>query len=317
MKLLRRLIGLIGILALIGYVGLVAWAYWPTGIEEVPARELAGPDDRFIDAGGLELRYRTFGAPGPGKPSLVLIHGYGNSLQSFRLLAPLLADDYYVVTFDLPGFGLSAKPVDHDYRNAGQAKVVGDFIRALGLKRVVIGGHSLGGAVAVHVAVNEPEVVGMVLFNPGIINNGVPSIVKYYFFPMQRLTAKTFNNREFRSNFLKRSFIDPSIVTDEVLDNLMLASRSEGFLAASTAMMDYYQEPTEGAMLPDVKVPTLIVWGMEDRNKTPEELAELQDGLKYDRTVEVPGVGHYVHEEAPETVARAIIDAKSLWTQGK
>jgi len=313
MRALRRILIGIGMVILIAYIGLIAYAYWPTGIEEVPARTLAGPDDRFVDVNGLELRYRTFGEATPEKPNLVLIHGFANSLQSFRMLAPLLQDHFYVVTVDLPGFGLSAKPVDYEYRNANQARTIGAFIRKLGLEKTVIGGHSLGGSIAVHVAVNEPGINGLVLINPGIITTGVPAFTQYLPFPFQRLSARQFGDRTFREQFLKLSFIRPEVVTDEVMDNLMLATHSEGFLEGSTAMMGYYEAATEEAMLKDIDVPTLILWGALDRNKTPEELARLRAGLRNPVVIEVSDSGHYVHEEGATESAEGLIRNRALW----
>ena len=313
MRIIKRILAGIGLVFLVAYIGLIAYAYWPTGIDEAPARTLAGPDDRFVDVDGLELRYRAFGAPAPDKPNLVLIHGFGNSLQSFRLLAPLLADDFHVITVDLPGFGLSAKPVDYEYRNANQARTVGAFIRALGLRKTVIGGHSLGGAIAVHVAVNEPGIIGLLLINPGIITTGVPAITQYLPFPFQRLSAKQFGDRDFREQFLKLSFVRPEVVTDEVMDNLMLATRSEGYLSGSTAMMGDYEAATEEAMLADIDVPTAILWGARDRNKTPEELAQLRAGLHDPVVIEVADSGHYVHEEGATESAQGLIRNKKIW----
>lgn len=313
MRIIRRILTGLVLLVLVLYVGLVVYAYWPTGIEEVPARQLAGPADRFVVVNGLELRYRTYGEPRPERPNLVLIHGFGNSLQSFRLLAPLLVDDYYVITMDLPGFGLSAKPVDHDYHNPAQARLVGDFSRALGLDEVIVGGHSLGGAIALRVAINEREVIGLVLMNPGIITTGVPWIAEYYFFPLPRLSARQFGNREFRERLLKRSFINPEIVTDEVMDDLMLAVRSDGYLTGTTSLMGQYTAATEAELLADVELPTLIVWGKEDRNKSRGELEQLRQGLRDSMVVEVTGAGHYVHEENPTQVAQGLIDAKPMW----
>ena len=171
MSILRKILAGLGLILLIGYVGLIAYAYWPTGIEEVPARSLAGPDDKFANVDGLELRYRTYGEPGEDKPNLVLLHGMANTVQSFRFVAPLLADDYYVVALDLPGFGLSSKPADFDYRTGNMASVVGDFIRTLGMEEAVVGGHSMGGLIAMRVALDEPEIAGLVLMNPGIISS--------------------------------------------------------------------------------------------------------------------------------------------------
>ncbi len=313
MRILKRILGVFGLILTISYAGLIGYAYWPTGIEEVPARSLAGPNDKFVAVEGLELRYQAFGTPGEDKPNVVLLHGFGNSLQSFRLLAPLLAEDYYVITVDLPGFGLSSKPVDYDYRGANQAHMIGKFIRALGFESTIIGGHSLGGAIALRVAVNEPGINGLILMNPGIIKTGVPAITQYLPFPFQRLSAKQFGNREFRERFLKISFMNPDIVTDEVMDSLQLAVHSEGYMAGTTSMMGQYEAATEQAMLRKVDVPTIIVWGEKDRNKTPEELALLRAGLRDNIVIMSADAGHYVHEESPGLVAKGLVDAKNLW----
>ncbi len=313
MNILRRSLIGIGAIVLLAYMGLIAYAYWPTGIQEVPARSLAGSNDRFININGLELRYQTFGETGPDKPNLILIHGFANSLQSFRLLAPLLQDHYFVVTVDLPGFGLSAKPVDYEYRNANQAHTISTFIRELGLQKAVIGGHSLGGAIAVHIALNEPLINGLLLINPGIITTGVPAFTQYMPFPFQRLSAKQFGDRAFRKQFLKLSFVRPEVVTDEVLDSLMLATRSEGYLSGSTAMMGYYEAASEYDMLQNITVPTVILWGAQDRNKTPEELAKLRAGISNHRVIEVADSGHYVHEEGATESADGLIENIDLW----
>jgi pimeloyl-ACP methyl ester carboxylesterase len=312
MKILRRMLAAVVALLALLWAGLAVYAYWP-GPEEVAARQLAVESDRFLAVDGVELRYRTFGEPGPGKPNVVLIHGFANSLQSFRLLAPLLARDFYVVTVDAPGFGLSAKPAQHDYGNAAQAKVIADFAAALGLQRYVIGGHSMGGTLSVYIASTDPHVSGMVLMNPGIITTGVPPISQYLVFPFPRLMAKTFGSREFRENFLKRSFVDPGIVTPQVMDDMMLAPRSEGYLAGMTSMMGQYQTGDEPATASRVKVPTLIAWGMQDRSKRPDELEEvaaLIDGAKVAR---VERSGHYVQEEQPAEVAAAMIGMIPEW----
>ena len=301
----RIFYGIAGLL-LAGWLAMVGYAYWPTGITEVPARTLADPGDQFVNVNGLELRYHSWGEPGPDKPVAVLLHGFGNSLQSFRLVAPLLATHYYVVAVDMPGYGLSAKPVDFDYQNPNQAQMMKDFIRALGLKNVVVGGHSLGGAIAFRVALDNPDVIGLVVMNPGIISTGVPPIARYIFFPMQRIQAKLFGDPEFRANFLRRSFIDPSIVTDEVVRNLSLTSQSEGYLAGMTSLMGQYNEADEVPMLPQLKVPALIVWGAQDRGKPAGEFEQLRELMPNNTAVLVPTSGHYVQEEAPVETAEAM-----------
>ena len=306
MKWFRRLgVSLIGLLVIL-WVGLVIYAYWPTGVEEVPAVNLAGPADRFVSVDGLNIRYQTWGTPAPGKPTALLLHGFANSLQSFRLLAPLLTDRYYVVAYDMPGFGLSEKPAPFDYKNAHQAEIASDLITALGLKNVVVGGHSLGGAIALRVALESPEVIGLVVMNPGIITSGVPAIAKYLVLPFPRLQARIFGDPQFRSDFLRRSFINPAIVTDDVVNDLSRTSRTQGYLSGMTSMMGQYSEPDEVPMLPRLTVPSLIVWGQQDRNKTMGEFEELKAKLPLNTAVLVPTSGHYVQEEAPAETAAAM-----------
>jgi len=307
MKWLKRLLGgLLGLTAL-AWLGLIVYAYWPTGIEEVPAVDLAGPADRFVSVDGLNIRYRTWGSPAADKPTALLLHGFANSLQSFRRVAPLLTDSYYVVAYDMPGYGLSDKPAPFDYKNAHQAEIAGKLIKALELRNVVVGGHSLGGAIALRVALQSPEVIGLVVMNPGIITTGVPAIAKYLVFPFPRIQAKLFGDPEFRANFLRRSFVDPSIVTDDVVRELSLASRNEGYLAGMTNLLGQYQDADEVPMLPRLTVPSLIVWGEQDRGKPRGEFDQLKALLPNNTAVLVPTSGHYVQEEAPAETAAAMI----------
>lgn len=307
MRMLKSL--LLGAVVLAGllWLAMLAYAYWP-GQTEVPVAQLATTDDRFVVVDGLRLRYREWGTDGPGRPTLIMIHGFANSLQSFRLLAPRLADCCRVVALDLPGYGLSDKPVDHDYHNGPQAEVVIRMARTLGLERPVYVGHSLGGAIALQAAVRDPQVRGLVLLNPGIISTGVPKIVQVTLPPLPRLSAKMFASREFRSEFLRKSYVDPSIVTEQVIDDVMLAARSEGYMDGMTSLMAQYAEGEEIALAARVRVPVLIPWGDQDRNKPLSEADALQALLPGSTLVRFAGAGHYVHEEEPDGVARAIRD---------
>lgn len=305
MRWMKRVVGaLLGLLA-VTWLGLTAWAYWP-GEPEVPVARLATDDDRFVTVDGLRLRYRTWGAPGEGRPDLLLIHGFANSLQSWRLLAPRLAACCHVVAIDMPGYGLSDKPVEFDYHNGPQAAVMIEAARALGLRRTIYVGHSLGGAIALQAAVRDPDAAGLVLLNPGILTTGVPKIVQVTLPPLPRMSARMFGSREFRGEFLRKSYVDPSLVTPQVIDDVMLGARSEGYMEGMTSLMKQYAEGEEIALAARVRVPTLIPWGDQDRNKLRSEADELQRLIPGSELVRFADAGHYVHEEAAEGVARAI-----------
>ncbi|MDP6435653.1 MAG: alpha/beta hydrolase [Gammaproteobacteria bacterium] len=307
----RILVTIFGLL-LVVYTGLIIFAYWPYD-DGVPSVQLAAPDDKFITADGLQLRYRTWGEPDEDRPSIVLLHGFANSAMSFQPVAEVLAADHYVIALDLPGFGLSDKPADRDYNNATQAKTVIEFIDALGLDEVVIGGHSMGGTHAVRVAINSPVVVGMILFNPGIISTSIPPTTQYLIFPFPRLVARTFAEREFRENLLRSSYVIPETFTQARLDELMLTTRSEGYIEGVTALMSNFKPGREIELLGDVRIPTLIVWGVDDRRKTVDEADKLQKMISGSQLVLVEDAGHFVHEENPADAAFAIRDARSFW----
>jgi pimeloyl-ACP methyl ester carboxylesterase len=207
----------------------------------------------------------------------------------------------------MPGYGLSDKPVDYDYHNGPQADTIIAAARALGLSRVVYIGHSLGGAIALQAAIKDPDTAGLVLLNPGILSTGVPKIVQVTLPPLPRMSAKLFASRDFRGNFLRRSYVDPSIVTEQVIDDVMLGARSEGYMQGMTSLMQQYAEGEEIALAARVAVPTLIPWGTEDRNKPANEADALQQLIPGSQLIRVPDAGHYVHEEAAEDVAAAIL----------
>ena len=313
---IRRILKSFAALLVLLWLGMTIYAYWPQEAG-VPATELAGPDDRFVEADGMLLRYRTWGEPVPGQSPIVLIHGFANSVQTWRDLGPELKNDYHVIALDMPGFGLSAKPDDRDYTNPSQAAAVIAFIEALNLDSAIIGGHSMGGALSLHVAEQSERITGMILFNPGIITTGVPAITEYQVFPMHRLSARTFADRNFRTNFLKSSYLRPEIITEDIMDDLMLGTKTDDYWTGTTQMMSYYESGNEVEMLGEIRVPTLIVWGTEDRNKLDDEAQQLDGMLPVSRLALIPDAAHYVHEEKPTESAAAVIAAKDFWAAAR
>jgi len=117
----------------------------------------------WLSAGPLHLR--TVRA-GQGDTTLLLLHGYGESLLAFRALFDQLATRYRVVAVDLPGFGVSDKP-EGPYDHETMAATLWDFLEEHIHGSVVVVGHSLGGQLAVDLALNHPDrIVALVLIAP-------------------------------------------------------------------------------------------------------------------------------------------------------
>lgn len=107
------------------------------------------------DLDGLSLHYVEAGPAGPG-PATVLVHGLGSFAESWRHTLAGLSRHGRVIALDLPGFGQSSKP-RRAYRLAFLVAAVAELLRALGLDRVSLVGHSLGGGVAAAFALAHPE----------------------------------------------------------------------------------------------------------------------------------------------------------------
>ena len=303
------------LLVILSYSALVIYAYLP--LETSPIKDLITKDDLFIKVSDHDIRYRQYLTKKNNSPNLILIHGFGNNLHSWRSITPLLSEHYNIFALDLLGFGLSEKPIDYDYSNANQAKTIGKFADALKLESFIVGGHSLGGAIGLHVAKNNKKTKGLILFNPGIINTGVPEFARYMnlIFPFARISAKQFANREFREQFLKRSYYNPSIVNEQVMDEIMMGSKTEDYLQGTSSMLGKFYDANEAELMDQVSTPTLIVFGIEDRNKSMEEALQLKTGFKNSKLQLIKDAGHYVHEESPALVSESIIREMSFLTE--
>jgi 2-hydroxy-6-oxonona-2,4-dienedioate hydrolase len=108
-------------------------------------------DEQRINVNGLPVRHLV---AGEGTP-LVLLHALGESALDWRWVLPALSRTHRVYAVDLPGFGYSGKP-SAEYSSAFFARFVGAYLDALGLERAALVGNSLGGLVALRLALSEP-----------------------------------------------------------------------------------------------------------------------------------------------------------------
>lgn len=121
------------------------------------------PAGKFIDIGGNQIHYVE---QGEGRP-IVFVHGLGGQLHHFRHPTFPTLPGYHLIALDRPGSGYSVRAAGASARLPEQARVVADFIATLGLEKPLLVGHSLGGAVALTVALNHPEAIsGVVTLAP-------------------------------------------------------------------------------------------------------------------------------------------------------
>jgi pimeloyl-ACP methyl ester carboxylesterase len=115
------------------------------------------PRGRFIEVAGARIHYLDKGSG----PPIVILHGLGGQMGNFTYaLLERLTDEFRVILMDRPGSGYSTRARRATGRLTEQAATVAEFIRKLGLERPLLVGHSLGGAIALGVALDHPEAVG-------------------------------------------------------------------------------------------------------------------------------------------------------------
>jgi pimeloyl-ACP methyl ester carboxylesterase len=127
------------------------------------AERMVPASGNFVDIGGNRIHYLE---AGEGRP-IVFVHGLGGQLHHFRhSMFPMLTG-YRLIALDRPGSGYSVRAAGATARLPEQAEVIAKFIEALGLEKPLLVGHSLGGAVALTVALNHPDAIsGIVALAP-------------------------------------------------------------------------------------------------------------------------------------------------------
>jgi pimeloyl-ACP methyl ester carboxylesterase len=270
-----------------------------------------------ITVDGIRVNYTASLRPGDDGPVVVLIHGFGASLESWGDIYPELAREHSVIRVDLKGAGFSDKPRDGHYAPADQAHLVLHVVRQLGLTHVVLAGHSLGGGIAILTtvaAIQEDEsglIAGLVLIDAAAYPQPLPFFVALLRSPLTRNISKL-TSATFRTRFvLNRTFVVKDRVTDDRVYRYAFFSTLPGTqeaLEATANALAYEDVGTLNTELGRMQMPTLIIWGARDPVFHVRQAARLHQAIVNSSVVILPETGHAPHEERPDETARAIND---------
>jgi pimeloyl-ACP methyl ester carboxylesterase len=264
----------------------------------------------------LRIHYLQAGTEGC---PVLLLHGGGLDAAglSFQKTIPALAKRHRVFAPDLPGFGQS-DPMPVTWRVEECVEFVGRFLDALGLKRVSLVGVSMGGAFAVGFTLLAPErVERLVLVDSAGLGSEIPGgLLSYLRVQMPLLdelswTAVTASRTLTRRNLGTALLSQKELFSEEVLDQyLRLARRAGAGTAFRQLQRSEYQwkgmRTNYLGQLSEIKVPTLLVHGMEDRI-VPVTWAERAHRLIKNSTLElIPECGHLPPIEKPDLFNRMI-----------
>jgi pimeloyl-ACP methyl ester carboxylesterase len=278
------------------------WLWTP----DKPRAELeaiyAAPPSRFATVAGIRLHIRDTG-PASGRsrpPTLLLLHGFASSLQTWDDWAQRLQGDWRVIRIDLPGAGLTGPDPTGDYGDARSVAIIQALLDELQLERVTLIGHSMGGRLAWRFAADHPERVDKLVLiapdgyaSPGFEYGKPPEVgitVQAMRFVLPRALVRA---------SLAPAYADPDLLTDAVVTRyheMLLAPGVRGALIERTRQL-VLQEPT--VFLQRITAPTLLMWGERDALIPPANAQDYLKALPRARLVTFPAVGHLPHEEAP------------------
>ena len=258
----------------------------------------AAPETRMVVVDGQSIAYLAMGAA-EGSP-VVLVHGFGGDLNNWLFNLPDLAESRSVYALDLPGHGKSGKAAPKGGLEA-LAEVVSGFLAALEIEDAHLVGHSLGGAIALQLALAKPaQVASLTLIAPAGFGPDINADYIEGFIAAER--------RKEMKGVLQMLFADPELVSRDMVNDLLKYKRLDGVtealqgIAAAT-FPEGRQAAVLSPRLAELAVPLQVVWGAEDRIVPASHAADLPEKVRVHLLEEV---GHMPQMEAAGEVNRLI-----------
>jgi pimeloyl-ACP methyl ester carboxylesterase len=266
-----------------------------------------------------------------GKPPVIMLHGFPESHRTWRELAPRLQSDFYLVMPDQRGFGGSDRPQQVE---AYSADILVDDIfalaDALAIERFALVGHDWGGAVSWPAALrNDPRLTRLavinaphpVIFQKSLIENADQRAASQYISAFRSPKFEKAAEAMGYEALFQKSFsrhVDLALIPESERRQYISDWSQPGAL---TSMLNWYRAskvkvPPPGVTLPlpqwvlgafpAIEIPTLVIWGMQDKALLPIQLEALDRLVADLKVVRLPDAGHFAPWEAPDQVAAAL-----------
>lgn len=262
----------------------------------------------FVESGRARWHVQRMGSGAP----LLLLHGTGASVHSWRDLMPLLAQTHDVIALDLPRHAFTTGHNAYAMSLPAMAGAIAGLLETLDVAPAAIIGHSAGAALALQLGLAHGfagPVVGLssaLRPFPGPFAQIFPAVAKALFINplVPRIFTGSIDLVGGAGRFLWRS--THSRIDDAALACYAALLKHPGHAGGALAMMANWDLPALRDQMGAVRNPVLLVHGGNDPAIPPGWAREAQGWLPDARLELLPGLGHLAHEEAPEKVAALI-----------
>ena len=270
-------------------------------------------DMKFLELHGHRVAYRDAGS---GDETILLIHGMAGSSETWRAVIPQLSKKYRVIAPDLMGHGQSDKPRS-DYSLGAFAVALRDLLDELGVSGATVIGQSLGGGVAMQFAYQHRDYCRrLVLISSGGLGPDVGWTLRLLSAPGAELilpiiapTPVLTAGNKLRSWFSSSGIHSPrGAEMWSAYSSLADSQTRQAFLKTLRSVVDYRGQSVSALNRLHLtsEVPTMIIWGDQDRIIPIEHGYALRDSQPGCRLEVLTGVGHFPHVERPYEVTELI-----------
>lgn len=264
----------------------------------------AYPNSKFINWKGSEIHFVEFGDK--SKEQVLMIHGFGGSFDNFKHMFKLMQDDFYILAVDLPGFALSDLPNLDSIGVDKYSEAYRDFfvfiINEFSLNNFHIVGNSLGGLMAWETAYAHSEKLKSVtlLASAGyetdkVTKNATGWLKSWYAAPLFSKGLPKFMAKINMNNI----YYDKSKVTEEGLNSQYYTINKEGNFPFMLTLALTGEQP-DTSKISSIKVPTLIIWGENDKIIPAYHAEKFGRDIENSKVVVFEKCGHVPQLEMPQ-----------------
>jgi len=286
----------------------VLYGLWAPDLKLSDLRQRYGSaSQQVVDVDGLKIHYKDTGPK--DAPVLLLLHGFGSSLQTWDTWSTQLEQRYRVIRLDLPGFGLTGPSPVHDYSEQNDLATLTQFVDKLGLLNFSIIGHSMGGKMAWSLAASVPDrVKALVLMAPDGFPDTKDIGTKPYAMPSIMGVIKFSLPKYLVRKSIEPAFFDAKALDESLVNRYYDMLRAPGVRAAilERANQTIYTDPVP--RLKKITAPTLLIWGEQDQMIPSSNAQSYANVLAISQTMLLPNLGHLLQEEQPDVAVKLVTD---------